>query len=684
TTAMNSTAWSGIEAYSGMMKNDLSPLMPVYHGHTGLLYNTAGAAAINDPTLGITTLGGKQYVDNGQRYYAGMGSYTNPIALQAQGGNNDYKQNDLWMTGAIRITPLEGLIINADYTFNMYNKGSKQHVQSFTEYKAVAGTEGVYPWTNPSSVVMTNNEDYYTAFNAFAEYTKTFNSSHNFKVMAGYNQEYKHNKYFWAGRKGLIDDSNPAMNLATGEKNVGYEETHWSINGFFFRLNYNYEQRYLIEFNGRYDGSSKFPKDDRYAFFPSVSAAWRISGESFWEPLRTWWDDMKIRASYGSLGNQVTGDLGNFPYLASYGTKTSYGMILGGARPVAVTPAGLVSAAFTWETVNQMDFGFDAIFLNQRLSAGFDWYRRDTKDMLTAGQALPAVLGASVPVENAADLKTTGWELSLGWNDRLESGFGYWVKGVLSDYQSEITRFANPTGTLRDRDNKNMYYEGYKIGTIYGYESNGLYQTDADAQKLDKSELYGGTWAAGDVSYVDRNNDGKITKGKTLSNMGDEKIIGNDTPRYSYGFTAGFEYKGFDFEMFWQGIGKRDYMCGGNAFWGITSEWDTPLKEALDYWTPENTGAYFPRPTWVNGGNRQNTDRYLQNAAYLRLKNLTIGYTIPQKHLSKVGISRLRVYVLGENLLTFTPLIDSFDPETLNNMSYPIQKKYSIGLNLTF
>ena len=557
-------------------------------------------------------------------------------------------------------------------------------MQSFTEYKAVAGTEGVYPWTNPSSVVMTNNEDYYTAFNAFAEYTKTFNSSHNFKVMAGYNQEYKHNKYFWAGRKGLIDDSNPAMNLATGEKNVGYEETHWSINGFFFRLNYNYEQRYLIEFNGRYDGSSKFPKDDRYAFFPSVSAAWRISGESFWEPLRTWWDDMKIRASYGSLGNQVTGDLGNFPYLASYGTNTSYGMILGGARPVAVTPAGLVSAAFTWETVNQMDFGFDALFLNQRLSAGFDWYRRDTKDMLTAGQALPAVLGASVPVENAADLKTTGWELSLGWNDRLENGFAYWVKGVLSDYQSEITRFANPTGTLRDKDNKNMYYEGYKIGTIYGYESNGLYQTDADAQKLDKSELYGGTWAAGDVSYVDRNNDGKITKGKTLSNMGDEKIIGNDTPRYSYGLTAGFEYKGFDFEMFWQGIGKRDYMCGGNAFWGITSEWDTPLKEALDYWTPENTGAYFPRPTWVNGGNRQNTDRYLQNAAYLRLKNLTIGYTIPQKHLSKVGISRLRVYVLGENLLTFTPLIDSFDPETLNNMSYPIQKKYSIGLNLTF
>ena len=656
TTAMNSTAYSGLSSYSGMMKNDLSPLMPVRHGHTGRLYTSAGASAINQSD--IISSRGKVYQDDSIHYYAGQGSYTNPVAIQEQGGNGLYKQNDLWMTGAVRITPLEGLVVNADYTFNFYNKGQKQHVQRFYDYTAVAGTEGYYPWTNPSSVTMTNNEDYYTAFNAFAEYTKSF----------------------WSGRKELIDDSNPAMNLATGEKNLGYSESQWSINGFFARINYNYKQRYLFELNGRYDGSSKFAKDDRYAFFPSVSAAWRISGEDFFAGAKKWIDDLKIRGSWGTLGNQVVDELGNFPYLPSYGVNTSYGYLLGGSRQVSISPSGLVSGAFTWETVTQMDFGFDAIFLNNRLSVTFDWYRRDTKDMLTAGQSLPAVLGTNIPVENAADLKTTGWELSLGWTDRLSNGLSYWVKGVLSDYQSEITKFTNETGTLSN------YYVGRKINEIWGYRSEGLFQSDAEvASHVDQSYLYGGKWTAGDVKYVDLNHDGKINMGKnTLDDPGDRTIIGNSTPRYSYGITAGFEYKNFDFEMFWQGVGKRDYAAGGSSFWGFTSEWDTPLKPALDYWTSENTDAYFPRPNWNNGGNRQTCDRYLQNAAYLRLKNITLGYTIPPVVLKKVGISRLRVYLQGENLLTFTPLIDAYDPEVIDNLTYPITKKVSVGLNLTF
>ena len=677
TTVMNSTAYSGLSSYSGMMKNDLSPLMPIRHTHTGRLYPSAGAGAINQDD--ISSPGGYIYQDDGQHYYAGQGSYTNPVAIQEQGGNGLTKQNDLWMTGAIKITPFEGFVFNADYTFNFYNKGQKQHVQSFYDYTAVAGTEQYYPWTNPSSVVMANNEDYYTAFNAFAEYSKSFNEIHNTKIMVGYNQEYKHNKYFWTGRRDLINVSNPALNQATGESDLGYSETHWAINGFFLRLNYNFKQRYLFEFNGRYDGSSKFAKDDRYAFFPSVSAAWRISEESFFQPLKTHIDDLKFRASYGSLGNQVVDELGNFPYLPSYGINNAYGMILGGSRPVAVSAPGLVSSTFTWETVNQMDFGLDAVLLNNRLNLGFDWYRRDTKDMLTAGQSLPAVLGTSVPVENAANMKTTGWEISVGWNDQLANGFRYWFKGVLSDYLSEITKFSNDQGTLSN------HYVGEKLGEIWGYRSDGLFQTDAEAAAANQSALYAGKWAAGDVRYIDLNNDGKIDWGKnTLSDPGDKTIIGNNTPRFSYGLTGGFEFKNFDFEMFWQGIGKRDYMCGGNSFWGFTSEWDTPLKTALDYWTPENTDAYFPRPTWNNGGNRQTSDRYLQNAAYIRLKNITLGYTVPQAVLSKIGISRLRIYLQGENLLTFTPLIDSYDPELIDNMSYPISKKVSVGLNLTF
>ena len=647
---MNSTAYSGLSSYSGMMKGDLSPLMPVKHpdGH-----------------------------------YAGQGSYTNPVAIMEQGGNAQYKQNDLWMTGAVKITPIKGLVINADYTWNFYGKSSNQHVQNFYDYTAVPGTENYYPWTNPSSVTVTNNDDYYNAFNAFAEYTFSLKEKHNFKVMVGYNQENKHKKYHYAGRKNLIDSSNPSLNLAYGDMAMNGSETHWSVNGFFARINYDYKGKYLLELNGRYDGSSKFPHGDRYAFFPSASVAWRVSEEKFWEPIRGWFDNFKLRASYGSLGNQALDEsrYGNFPYLATYGINTKYGALLNGTRPVAVSVPGLVSASFTWETVNQIDFGFDASFFGGRLNTSFDWYRRNTKDMLTAGQALPAVLGTSVPQENAADMKTVGWEVSLEWNDRLSNGFGYHIKGVLSDYQASITKFSNPTKLL------GTHYVGEKLNEIWGYVSNGLFQSDEDAKAADQSYLSGGSWGAGDVKYEDLNNDGKIDIGKnTLDDSGDRKIIGNSTPRYSYGITAGFDYKGFDFEMFWQGIGKRDYWLGGSQFWGFTDEWCTPLTSSLDYWTEDNRDAYFPRlhHYGVNGGNHQVSTRYLQNAAYLRLKNVVLGYTIPRSITEKVKISRLRVFVQGENLLTFTPLIDSYDPETLNNMTYPINKKISVGLNLTF
>ena len=650
TTAMNSTAYSGLSSYSGMMKGDLSPLMPVKHpdGH-----------------------------------YAGQGSYTNPVAIMEQGGNAQYKQNDLLMTGAVKITPIKGLVINADYTWNFYGKSSNQHVQNFYDYTAVPGTENYYPWTNPSSVTVTNNDDYYNAFNAFAEYTFYLKEKHNFKVMVGYNQENKHKKYHYAGRKNLIDSSNPSLNLAYGDMAMNGSETHWSVNGFFARINYDYKGKYLLELNGRYDGSSKFPHGDRYAFFPSASVAWRVSEEKFWEPIRGWFDNFKLRASYGSLGNQALDEsrYGNFPYLATYGINTKYGALLNGTRPVAVSVPGLVSASFTWETVNQIDFGFDASFFGGRLNTSFDWYRRNTKDMLTAGQALPAVLGTSVPQENAADMKTVGWEVSLEWNDRLSNGFGYHIKGVLSDYQASITKFSNPTKLL------GTHYVGEKLNEIWGYVSNGLFQSDEDAKAADQSYLSGGSWGAGDVKYEDLNNDGKIDIGKnTLDDSGDRKIIGNSTPRYSYGITAGFDYKGFDFEMFWQGIGKRDYWLGGSQFWGFTDEWCTPLTSSLDYWTEDNRDAYFPRlhHYGVNGGNHQVSTRYLQNAAYLRLKNVVLGYTIPRSITEKVKISRLRVFVQGENLLTFTPLIDSYDPETLNNMTYPINKKISVGLNLTF
>ena len=648
TTAMNNTAYSGLSAYSGMMKSDLSPLMPVKHpdGH-----------------------------------YAGQGNFTNPVAIQAQGGNARYRQNDLWMTAGVKLTPIKGLIVNADYTWNYYGWASTQHVRNFYDYTAVPGTENYYPWTNPSSVTRSNSDDYYSSFNAFAEYNLSLgNNDHNMKFMVGYNQEKKRTQYYYAGRKDLIDPENPAINQAIGDMAIDGNMGQWAVNGTFARFNYDYKGRYLLELNGRYDGSSKFKKGHRYQFFPSISAAWRISEEKFFEGVKSWWDNMKLRVSYGSLGNQAVN--GNFPYLATYGINTKYGALLGGGRPVAVYAPGLVSSSFTWETVNQIDFGFDAAFLRNRLSASFDWYRRNTKDMLTDGEVLPAVLGASVPRQNAANLKTVGWELSLEWNDRLANGLSYHVKGVLSDYQSTITKFNNPTGLI------SQYYVGRKMNEIWGYVSNGLFQTEQEANAhANQSYLYGGKWTAGDVRFEDLDGNNKIDIGdNTLANPGDRKIIGNSTPRFAFGITAGLEYKGIDFEMFWQGIGKRDWFPGSGsaAYWGFTNEWQTPLTTSLDYWTPENTNAFFPRLGWANGGNRNTSTRYLQNASYCRLKNVTLGYTLPRNILDKIGVSRLRVYVTGENLLTFTSLIKAFDPETLNNMTYPINKKIAVGLNLTF
>lgn len=648
TTAMNSTAYSGLSAYSGMMKSDLSPLMPVKHpdGH-----------------------------------YAGQGNFTNPVAIQAQGGNAQFRQNDLWMTGAVKLTPIKGLVVNADYTWNFYGLSSTQHVRNFYDYTAVPGTENYYPWTNPNSVTKANNDDYYSSFNAFAEYSLALaENSHNLKFMVGYNQEKKRTQYYYAGRKDLINPDNPAINQATGDMAINGNMGQWAVNGTFARINYDYQGRYLLELNGRYDGSSKFKKGYRYQFFPSVSLAWRVSEEKFFEGMKTWWDNLKLRGSYGSLGNQVVS--GNFPYLATYGINSKYGALLGGKLPVAITAPGLVSASFTWETVNQIDLGFDASFLRNRLNVSFDWYRRNTKDMLVDGEALPAVLGADVPRMNAADLKTLGWELSLEWNDRLPFGLSYHVKGVLSDYQSTITKFNNPTGLI------NKYYVGRKLNEIWGYVSNGLFQSDEEAAAhANQSYLYGGKWGAGDVRYEDLNGDNKINDGdNTLGKPGDRKVIGNSTPRFAYGITAGCEYKGFDFEMFWQGIGKRDWFPGEGsaAYWGFTNEWQTPLTTSLDYWTTENRNAFFPKLGWNNGGNRVASTRYLQSASYCRLKSVTLGYTIPKAILDKVGVSRLRVYITGENLFTFTPLIKAFDPETLNNLTYPINKKLAVGLNLTF
>ncbi len=634
------SGWNGVGALSG----DLRPLMPVKHPDGN---------------------------------YSGQGTFTNPIALYAQGGYDRRKVNDLLLTGAIDIHPIKDLHINADYTFNPYSKNRDLSSRLFSEYWAAPGKSNLYPWTNPNGVYLENTNNYYTAINTYIDYTKSL-KNHNFKILAGYNQEETKTKMFYAEHDNLIDNDLPAINRATGEKYIGGNSSSWATQGVFFRFNYDYAKKYLLELNGRYDGSSKFPKDDRFAFFPSISGGWRISEEPFWKKLKPIIGEAKIRGSYGSLGNQnVSGD---FPYISNYGITSAISYILGDVRPVGISSGSLISPSFTWEKVNQWNFGTDFGFIKNKLTATFDVYQRKTIGMLTTGQPLPAVLGTGVPRENAADLKTYGWESSITWNDKIEE-LVYSISFNISDYQSEITKFNNPTGDLGSR------YIGQKIGEIWGYEATGLFQSlDEIAKHADQSKLYGGKWNPGDVKYVDLDNNNIISPGKnTLTDHGDKKIIGNDTPRYQYGLQMNASWKGFDLDIFFQGVGKRDLWLGDDRFFGIAGQWNVPMKATLDYWTENNTDARLPRP-YINGGhgNREVSSLYLQNAAYLRLKQLSLGYTIPGKWTKKAAISRARIYFTGQNILTWTKLNELYDPENTAVNGYPVPKSFSVGVNLTF
>lgn len=610
--------------------------------------------------------------------FSGQGTDTNPAAFHELGGYSHTKINDTWLTGNVRITPLEGLTINADYTFNYYSKDVSDFVREYYEYRRLPGTEALYPWTTPNGITNMQNNDYYNAFNIYAQYDRSF-AKHNLGVTIGYNYETKANRGFGVERKELISNDVPYIGLASGEvytRNSG--STEWGIDGMFVRLNYDYDSKYYVSFSGRYDGSSKFPSSHRYAFFPSVSGAWRISSENFMESSKNWLDDLKIRLSYGSLGNQA--GVGNFTYFPALGVNSSYGYLMNGSLITTVSAPGLVSNNYTWETIKQVDAGLDFLLFNNRLSGTFDWYQRMTYDMLAPSRPYPETLGTSAPKVNSADMKTRGWEVSLKWQDKI-GNLDYHVGFVLSDYIAEITRYYNPTGNI------DTWYEGKKVGDIWGYTTVDLFKSPEEVSSwADQSELYGGQWMPGDIKLQDLNGDDKISKGnRTLKNHGDLSVIGNTEPRFNYGITLGGSFKGFDLDVFFQGIGKKDFFPGGQGFWGSYYYFDIPTAWCIENtWTPENQDALLPRPSMGNGYNQQTQSRYKFNAGYLRLKNLTIGYTIPKVLTEKIFINKARIYFSGQNLFCITSLPDIYDPETLGYGTYPVQRVFSFGLDVSF
>jgi TonB-linked SusC/RagA family outer membrane protein len=600
--------------------------------------------------------------------------------------------------------------VNADFTFrNTDNNREQKRVQvPYSNSKGVTAFVG----TTTNDLSFDLRETRYLATNIYAEFENHFGKDHFFKAMAGYNYEQSTYNRVAIQRNGLIFEDATDLNLALGQgitTGGGYDQ--WAILGGFSRLNYSYKDRYLIEVNGRYDGSSKFPSDQRYGFFPSVSAGWRINNEPFWKVSNQLISDFKLRASYGSLGN---GNINSYAFQEIFNVSQS-GVILNGVRPQTTRIPAVLPEQLTWETSTTSNVGLDLTMLSGRLNFTGDAYIRKTTDMFTTGLTPPAVFGAATPRGNYADLTTRGWEVSLTWNDRFgskENPFSYNVRLTLADNLTKIDKYSNPDKLLSD------YYEGQTLGEIWGYETEGFFLDAADIASHAKQDPQmraspSGLWFPGDIKLRDLNGDGFINVGENkVGKSGDRRIIGNSAPRYTYGVNLGANWHNFSISTFFQGVGKQQWYPSTETemFWG---QYNRPYNNIPNFhvgnmWTPDNTDAYFPRTMSRAASSNTNRTlgvaqtRYLQNVAYVRMKNLQIGYNLPSKWINRIGMRSAKVFFSGENLFTYSPMYkivkNTIDVENAvpsdqdlnagstngDGYNYPLLKSYSFGLNIGF
>lgn len=639
------------------------------------------------------------YLPDGENFagLAGSNFNYNFVGRAALAGRDKINSNDFWYTGAFKITPMEGITVQGDYTENRFYKDQTTHTK--TIYQTMPEGSTLAPLTAgvPNGVMTARFGDIYRALNVWADYQKSFDEVHNLAVKIGYNQESKMTTKLAVTTNGLYDNNFPVSDLANNYNLPDEQATIWAVQGAFLRLNYDYKQRYLLELNGRYDGSSKYGKGSRWGFFPSFSAGWRISEESFFESARDVLDNLKVRGSYGSLGNQVTD--GNFQYLSFLdGEVLNY--IIDGKIQSGLKPPTLASAGITWENVYTTNFGLDWGLLNSRLSGSFDYYIRNTNGMVVA-KDYPAVLGTKGGKENLADMRTNGWELSLSWHDQIKNVGGspldYSIGVSVYDNTSTITRYDNPTGYIDE------YFVGKKIGDIWGYETDGFIRDKDEALRMSTTQGYiSSTWVPGDIRYKDLDGNGKIDEGdKTLSNPGDRRLIGNNTPRYNFNINLGATWKNFDLRVFFQGTAKRDIWLNSPLFWGFPAGANIWQQSVLDYhidnsWSETNTDAYYPVPTWKDRSKKTQT-KYLQNGAFIRLKDVTLSYMIPKTLTTKFGVNQLKVYFSGQNLWEATGLFKYLDPDIVGARNdkgelsavdggrvYPFTRSYSFGINVTF
>ena len=626
------------------------------------------------------------------------------------------KDQYLTLGGNVRINLAPGLSFYGDYTRGRYNYENRSMRQPYY----------VANWSFPKKAAVTTNdflERTYVSkitntYNAYFDYLFDIQKQHNFAIKVGANAEDLRYDNQSVKVNGVQDVEHPTLNLTDGKNEGIVDESlrHRATAGFFGRINYNYKEKYLLELNGRYDGSSSFRTGKQWAFFSSASAGYRISEEKFWTNIKPYVPTLKVRASYGSVGNQALDSW--YPYISTMATETVSWIGTDMNQVSTTTTPSAVNPDMTWEKIRTLDIGFDAGFFNNELNVTFDWYQRRNVGMLVAGNEIVRYAGIAVaPLENGGDMKTNGWELQIDYNHAFNKDFAIYGTFTLSDAKSEITKWNNTTGAL------NSWYKGKKLGEIWGFETDRYFNSsDVNPDGTlktgtpDQSYLQNGSFrfGAGDIKYKDLNKDGKIDTGKgTIDDHGDLKRIGNQLPRYEYSLRVGAMLKGFDVEILFQGVGKRDMWSTSSLFIPHAAGAQMNIFEnQLDYWTESNQNARFPRP-YINGAfgslsglpgnsgcnNFAPQTKYLNNLAYLRVKNFTVGYTLPQNLTRKIFVEKLRFYFSAQNLFTFDHIDGVMDPEctggssksytngmdmTMAGRAMPFNRQWSCGLQITF
>lgn len=595
-------------------------------------------------------------------------SYTDLEAV----GEDRYNKDAVYGQVKVDYEPIKDLIFTGSASLNGVWDRRKTHYKNYKYYNE--NGELVSESNKQNSVVDQRNSSYQLTLRFLANYKKRIAETHDIAILYGMEQISYRNYWSKAERKNLISDALPDVSLGSADSQFAEgSPTLWGINSFFGRLNYGFKDKYLFEANLRADGSSRFAKGHKWGIFPSFSAAWRISEEEFIKRLG-WIDNLKLRASWGQTGNER---IGQFKYLTQYGTEN---VALDGSLVTAVRQTQMSNPNITWETVEQTNIGLDFGLWNNQIFGEIDWYTKDTKDILL-NLAIPYFIGLDAPEQNVGIVRNTGIETMLGFRKTIKD-FKFSISANMAYNHNE---WVDRAGDDRHKSGWSIEAEGSPLNAFYIYEADGLIANDtelAEYKSQYKSDPRGmDVLKAGDVKFVDVNQDGTI-------DPNDRKIYRPNIPSFNYGLNLMAEYKGFDLSVLFQGaaganlILEKEFVEGPNyeVFTGV--HW-------RDRWTDDNQrgDASMPR---LEAANNRNTSTYnsffLKNNSYLRLKNLQLGYTFPLKWTEKIKINRLRIYVSGSNLLTFSSLPQGLDPETSNGRldAYPAIKIVNFGVNINF